>query len=174
MAGYSGESTEVVMGIRDKAKKKVKQLLPIVGAGGNQAPTAASAAPSRPAVAPTPPPAAPPRDVQSFLDEVVKTNLVVLFMKGTPSSPMCGFSANAAGILQSYGGSLFHVDVIADPEVRQGIKEYSNWPTLLKSTSAVSSLGAAISLCRCTKQASSRSLSSRPEQRRKGRFRDLI
>ena len=131
MAGYSGEPTEVVMGIRDKAKKKVKQLLPIVGAGGNQAPAAATpAAPSRPAVAPTPPPAAPPRDVQSFLDEVVKTNPVVLFMKGTPSSPMCGFSANAAGILQSYGGSFFHVDVIADPEVRQGIKDYSNWPTL--------------------------------------------
>ena len=43
---------------------------------------------------------------------------------------MCGFSANAAGILQSYGGSFFHVDVIADPEVRQGIKDYSNWPTL--------------------------------------------
>ena len=45
-------------------------------------------------------------------------------------SPMCGFSANAAGILQSYGGEFFHVDVIADPEVRQGVKEYSNWPTL--------------------------------------------
>ena len=43
---------------------------------------------------------------------------------------MCGFSANAAGILQSYGGDLFHVDVIADPDVRQGVKEYSNWPTL--------------------------------------------
>ncbi len=116
------------MGIRDKAKK-IKQLLPIVGAGGNVT-SAAPPAPARPVVAPTPPPAKPPRDVQAFLDETVKANAVVLFMKGTPSSPMCGFSANAAGILQSYGGELFHVDVIADPEVRQGVKEYSNWPTL--------------------------------------------
>ncbi len=117
------------MGIRDKAKK-IKQLLPIVGAGGNVAPAAAPSAPSRPAVAPTPPPAAPARDIKTFLDEVVNEHSVVLFMKASPSSPMCGFSANAAGILQSYGGKFFHVDVIADPEVRQGIKDFSNWPTL--------------------------------------------
>jgi len=117
------------MGIRDKAKK-IKQLLPIVGAGGNVAPAATASPPPRPAVPPTPPPAEAERDVQAFLDETVKAHSVVLFMKGSPNSPMCGFSATAAGILQSYGGDLFHVDVIADPEARQGIKEYSNWPTL--------------------------------------------
>ena len=117
------------MGIRDKAKK-IKQLLPIVGAGGNVSPTASGGVPVRP---PEPPVAATPpatRDVQAYIGEIVGEHPVVLFMKGSPSSPMCGFSANAAGILASYGGNLFHVDVIADPEVRQGIKEFSNWPTL--------------------------------------------
>ena len=51
-------------------------------------------------------------------------------MKGSPSSPQCGFSANAAGILQSYGVDLHHVNVLADPAIRQGIKDYSNWPTI--------------------------------------------
>jgi monothiol glutaredoxin len=51
-------------------------------------------------------------------------------MKGSPNSPQCGFSANAAGILKSYGSDWHHVNVIADPEVRQGIKDFSNWPTI--------------------------------------------
>ena len=65
-----------------------------------------------------------------YIDEVVKNNTVVLFMKGSPAQPQCGFSATAAGILQGYGVDIHHVDILRDPEVRQGIKEYSNWPTL--------------------------------------------
>src|SRR5215468_9280805 len=56
---------------------------------------------------------------------------VVLYMKGSPQFPMCGFSANAAQILKMCGvGELYTVDVLQDPEIRQGIKEYANWPTI--------------------------------------------
>ena len=64
--------------------------------------------------------------IQHELDE----NGVVLFMKGSPTSPMCGFSANAAGILSSYDHPLTHFDVLSDPEIRTEVKEYSQWPTL--------------------------------------------
>ena len=126
------------MGIRSKAKK-IKQLLPIVGAGGNVSGAAAppvertqQAQPAVPARPPAPTPSHPrgDREPQAFIDEVVKSHPVVLFMKGSPNQPQCGFSANAAGILQSYGADLHHVDILADPEVRQGVKDYSNWPTL--------------------------------------------
>jgi monothiol glutaredoxin len=70
-------------------------------------------------------------DVQTRIDELVKTNKVVLFMKGNPQMPQCGFSAQAATILTHLGVSEFaHFDVLSDPEIRQGIKEYSNWPTI--------------------------------------------
>jgi len=118
------------MGFRSKAKK-IKQLLPIVGAGGNVKPTESAPEPAPPAApprAPEPPPVI--QDVDAHIDGIVKGNAVTLFMKGSPTSPMCGFSANAAGILQSYGASIHHVDVLADPAIRQGIKDYSNWPTI--------------------------------------------
>ena len=129
------------MGIRSKAKK-IKQLLPIVGAGGNVRSAPKENAPAAPVqrevsaakVAPSMPPRpSHPRgdaDPQTYIKDVVSNNAVVLFMKGTPSQPQCGFSANAAGILKSYGADLHHVDILADPDVRQGVKEYSNWPTL--------------------------------------------
>ncbi len=69
--------------------------------------------------------------VQNRIDELVKNNKVVLFMKGNPQMPQCGFSARAATILTHLGVADFaHVDVLSDPEIRQGIKEYSNWPTI--------------------------------------------
>ena len=56
---------------------------------------------------------------------------VVLYMKGSPQFPMCGFSANATQILKMCGVTEpFTVDVLQDPEIRQGIKEYANWPTI--------------------------------------------
>ena len=124
------------MGIRSKAKK-IKQMLPIVGSGGNtpprpSAPTGSpvqASAPSQPAVAP-PETGRGSQDVEEYLKNVVAENAVTLFMKGSPNSPQCGFSANAAGILKSYGSDWHHVNVIADPEVRQGIKDFSNWPTI--------------------------------------------
>lgn len=63
-------------------------------------------------------------------DTDVKNNPVVIFMKGTPEQPMCGFSMRAVEILKSYGKPLKSHNVLASEEVRQGIKEYTNWPTI--------------------------------------------
>ncbi|CAN7172252.1 Grx4 family monothiol glutaredoxin [Rhizobacter sp. LjRoot28] len=70
-------------------------------------------------------------DTQQRIDELVKGNRVVLFMKGTAQFPMCGFSGRAVQILKACGVSdLTTVNVLDDAEVRQGIKEYANWPTI--------------------------------------------
>ena len=70
-------------------------------------------------------------DVQKIIDEQVKSHPVVLYMKGSPSMPRCGFSATAVQILQACGAKeIFAVDVLADEGIRQGIKEYANWPTI--------------------------------------------
>jgi len=68
--------------------------------------------------------------VQERLKEVIESNDVVLFMKGTPDFPQCGFSGRTAQILKECGAHFASVDVLADDEVRQGIKAYSNWPTV--------------------------------------------
>jgi monothiol glutaredoxin len=70
------------------------------------------------------------KPVRDYIDETVKGHPLVLFMKGSPASPQCGFSASAAGILSSYGKPLHHVNVLADPDVREAVKEYSSWPTI--------------------------------------------
>jgi monothiol glutaredoxin len=67
---------------------------------------------------------------EAYIEKVVTENKIVIFMKGSPSSPLCGFSANASSILGSFGKPFFHVDVIADYEVREAVKTYSQWPTL--------------------------------------------
>jgi monothiol glutaredoxin len=70
-------------------------------------------------------------DVQQRIKEQVTGHLVVLYMKGTPQFPQCGFSANAVQILKACGArDVFTVDVLQDPEIRQGIKTYANWPTI--------------------------------------------
>jgi monothiol glutaredoxin len=72
-------------------------------------------------------------DVQQRIDQLVKSHDIVLFMKGTASFPMCGFSGRAIQILKACGAdprSVATVNVLEDPEVRQGIKDYSNWPTI--------------------------------------------
>ncbi|MFT5453803.1 MAG: monothiol glutaredoxin [Myxococcota bacterium] len=61
---------------------------------------------------------------------IIGDNRIVLFMKGSPDFPQCGFSQRAASILRALGQPFAHVDVLEDPEVRQGIKAYSNWPTI--------------------------------------------
>ena len=61
--------------------------------------------------------------------EIVGKNDIVLFMKGTALFPQCGFSSRAIAILDRLGAQYETVDVLADPEIRQGIKDYSNWPT---------------------------------------------
>ena len=60
----------------------------------------------------------------------VESNDIVLFMKGTPAMPQCGFSATVIHILDHVGVKYKAVNVLADPEIRQGIKEFSNWPTI--------------------------------------------
>ena len=69
-------------------------------------------------------------DAQARIDAVVKNNAVVLFMKGTPLFPQCGFSSRAVAILEHLGAEFESVDVLQDQAVRQGIKEYSDWPTI--------------------------------------------
>jgi monothiol glutaredoxin len=60
----------------------------------------------------------------------IASNDVVLFMKGTPVFPQCGFSAATVGILSNLGVKFKAIDVLKDPEIRAGIKEFSNWPTI--------------------------------------------
>ena len=69
-------------------------------------------------------------DVQARIAEDVKNNDVLLYMKGTPTFPQCGFSSMAVQILSHRGVKFNAVDVLADPDVRQGIKDFSNWPTI--------------------------------------------
>src|SRR5262245_48639613 len=70
-------------------------------------------------------------DVQKRIDELVKNNRVVLFMKGTAQFPMCGFSGRAMQVLNACGvQGLTTVNVLDDEAVRQGIKQYANWPTI--------------------------------------------
>ena len=69
-------------------------------------------------------------DVLAKIDEKVKKNKVMLYMKGNAQFPQCGFSAHVVDILQSYGCQFETEDVLADPAVREGIKRYSNWPTI--------------------------------------------
>jgi len=69
-------------------------------------------------------------DATSRIDEIVRSKDIVLFMKGTALFPQCGFSSRAIAILDHLGVSFETVDVLQDPEIRNGIKEYSDWPTI--------------------------------------------
>ena len=69
-------------------------------------------------------------DANARIDEIVKNHDIVLFMKGTALFPQCGFSSRAVAILDHLGVAFETVDVLQDPEIRQGIKAYSDWPTV--------------------------------------------
>lgn len=69
-------------------------------------------------------------DVNSRIADLVNSNDVVLFMKGTPLFPQCGFSSRAVAILDHLGATFESVDVLQDQEIRQGIKSFSDWPTI--------------------------------------------
>jgi monothiol glutaredoxin len=70
-------------------------------------------------------------DVQTWIKDTVTGNKVVLFMKGTAAAPQCGFSSRAVQILNACGlENIITVNVLDDAEVRQGIKDYANWPTI--------------------------------------------
>ena len=69
-------------------------------------------------------------DAKTRIDETVKANDVVLYMKGTKAMPQCGFSSRVAGVLNYMGVDFADVNVLADEDIRQGIKDYSDWPTI--------------------------------------------
>ncbi|MBI5331198.1 MAG: Grx4 family monothiol glutaredoxin [Betaproteobacteria bacterium] len=70
-------------------------------------------------------------DAKAIVQEQVSSHPVVLYMKGTPQFPQCGFSANAANILKSCGVTeFFSVNVLAEEDIRQAVKDYANWPTI--------------------------------------------
>jgi monothiol glutaredoxin len=69
-------------------------------------------------------------DPNARIAQIVATNPVVLFMKGTPLFPQCGFSSRAVAILDHLGVQYESVDVLQDMEIRQGIKSFSDWPTI--------------------------------------------
>ena len=70
-------------------------------------------------------------DVQAWIKETVTTHPVVLFMKGTAQFPQCGFSGRAVQLLKACGvKNVVTINVLEDEEIRQGIKDYSNWPTI--------------------------------------------
>jgi len=69
-------------------------------------------------------------DATEKIESQIKGNKVMLYMKGNREMPQCGFSARVVQILDSYDVMYETVDVLSDPEIRQGIKDYSNWPTI--------------------------------------------
>jgi monothiol glutaredoxin len=68
-------------------------------------------------------------DVMDRIKQMVERNPVVLFMKGTPQFPMCGFSMRATRVLKECGAKFAHVNVLEDPEIRASLPHFSNWPT---------------------------------------------
>lgn len=69
-------------------------------------------------------------DINAFIDEQIKNNDVFLFMKGTPDFPQCGFSGQVAQILNYFEVEYASANVLESDELREGIKQYSNWPTI--------------------------------------------
>ncbi len=70
------------------------------------------------------------QDIQEQIRQAVEKTPVLLFMKGTPQMPQCGFSAHVIELLNSYGVPYESVDVLAEPALRQGVKEFADWPTV--------------------------------------------
>ena len=68
--------------------------------------------------------------IQEKIKQQVTGNGIILYMKGTPQAPQCGFSGKSVQLLQACGAEFASVNVLADPEIRDGIKQYSNWPTI--------------------------------------------
>ena len=69
-------------------------------------------------------------EIQERIRKVIEENSVMLFMKGSPDFPQCGFSGRVVQILEASGAEFGSADVLMDPELREGIKAYSNWPTI--------------------------------------------
>ena len=119
------------MGIRSRVKKLI---LPIIGTKTPTPPAATRTAPAPAARTYTPP--EPPKSARGSMDptewikEQVAEHAVYLFTKGEPSQPACGFSANSSAILRQYGQPTGYCNVLEDGEVREAVKDFSNWPTI--------------------------------------------
>ena len=70
-----------------------------------------------------------PEDLKQRIEKTIAQDRIMLFMKGSPSMPQCGFSAAVVGILKQTGVTFDSYNILADPELREGLKEYSSWPT---------------------------------------------
>lgn len=68
-------------------------------------------------------------DLNERIKDTIGSGRIVLFMKGAPDFPQCGFSAQTVAALRAVGADFKHVNILADPELREGLKTYSNWPT---------------------------------------------
>ena len=90
-------------------------------------------------------------EVRDYIHGAVTNHRVVLFMKGTPQFPQCGFSSRAIQILEHCGAEYATINVLADHRVREGIKEYSNWPTIPQCYIDGEFVAVAISCLRCIK-----------------------
>ena len=95
-------------------------------------------------------------DAQARIVETIKFHPIVLFMKGSPSRPQCGFSAAVVQTLAHYGVPFHAVDVLADPPVRQAIKTFSDWPTIPQLYVDGAFIGGRDIVWKCTGQASLR------------------
>ena len=69
-------------------------------------------------------------NVQDRIKQQISENSIVLYMKGSPQFPQCGFSGKSVQLLQACGAKFASVDILVDPEIREGIKQFSNWPTI--------------------------------------------
>lgn len=133
--GAAAASASSTTGAGAAASATIPPQLPATPNPNNTVPAAASSAPA-PAPSTTAPaapaaPAAPPSKEELFarLAQLVKAAPVMLFMKGTPSSPQCGFSRQIVGLLRENGVKYGFFNILADEDVRQGLKEYAEWPT---------------------------------------------
>ncbi|MFQ5993964.1 MAG: Grx4 family monothiol glutaredoxin [Acidiferrobacterales bacterium] len=68
--------------------------------------------------------------IHETIKRQIESDKIVLYMKGTPEAPMCGFSQRSSQLLQACGARFTTVDVLSDPQIREGVKAYSNWPTI--------------------------------------------
>lgn len=112
--------------------RRIKNRLPIVGGSDDKRPADTYTPPPR-AAAPPPPPPAPAKsaeEVHAEIDAVVKGNPIVIYMKGTPNAPQCGFSAAVVEIFDGLGVPYEARNALESSETRQGIKDYSDWPTI--------------------------------------------
>lgn len=113
--------------------RRIKNRLPIVGTGNEDRPAASYSPPPPGAAAaerPAPPPPKTPEDIRALIEADVTANKIVIYMKGSARAPQCGFSARVVDIFNQLQVPYETRDVLAEPAIRQGIKEYTDWPTI--------------------------------------------